>query len=162
MGIPDHEQLPDDPKKTGRREGLSSAEILLQRIVTVGKLMHEQGMSTIEICVWNQLPEQIANNWGYSFRHIYRLVKRAKRLGAELICRNPAENLIQTIQEWAAIKRRSIEIGDMRAACVAQAKISELRDSYVLKAIKKGKIKEKPQMIWAKVMSDDDEVIGLS
>lgn len=133
MSIPEHEEISQGPGK-GSRIG-SSAELTLRRITQIGKMMYDRRMDMVEIFTWNQEPEQIAAGWGYTYRHIHLLCKRAKMLGAALLCKDMAEAVRTDLKEWETILRKCLEIGDMRAACVAQAKISEIRGVNVGRAI---------------------------
>ena len=136
---PPNEQLPegDGKEKTpGPRPDLSGAEQILLRVVKVGQLMHRDGMSLMEIWVWNNEPDQVAKGWGYGYRHVHRLCKRAKLLGADFLCKSHEQNILTTLMEWMELKRHSVVLGDMRAACYCEKEIAKLRDSYVGKSMR--------------------------
>ncbi len=136
MAGPQHEQLPEESRKPGPRPDLSGAEQILLRVVTVGSLMHKNGWSLQRIFVWNQDPEQIKNGWGYGYRHIHRLVKRAKLLGAEFLCKSHGERILTSLNEWMELRGEAVLLGDIRAAAYCQKEIDKLRDAHAGKHLR--------------------------
>ena len=150
MGIPDNENIPDEkPKpKPGPRHDQSSAEQIIDRVMIVWSKMYVEGLSMLEIFTWNQDPAQMAKGWGYGYRHIHRLCQRAKRLGAELICKDHVDNVLQTLNEWSGLKKMSLKLGDTRGAIVCQVEIAKIRNVWSGKSLA-GKAAKAKYFEWA-------------
>ncbi len=133
MPAPAHEQLP--PKgKAGRRPS-SSPEAVLSRVVDIGQMMVDQGMSLMEIYRWNitenpKDPEHL-KRWNYSYRQIHIMCKDARKIGQSLICKSYEEALTFTLRGYYSLKRKSMAAGDFRVAFLCEREISKLRGTFI-------------------------------
>ena len=159
MAVPEHEKLPNTPGKPGRRPDFSGPEQILLRVVKVGKLMHKEGMQLFEIYNWNMEPEQMATGWGYGYRHIHRLVKRARTLGADFLSKSHEQNILTTLMEWVELKRESMLLGDMRAAAYCQKEIAKIRESNSGKSLRGITGIDKGVFNWAKIEHKPENAI---
>ena len=108
----------------------------MAKVVKVGRLIHREHMTLMEIFAWNQQPEQIRDGWGHTYRHCHRLCKRSRLLGVEFLAKSHEQNILTTLLEWIEIKKESFIVGDMRAVIFCQKEIAKIRDDNFSKSMK--------------------------
>ncbi len=133
MPAPAHEQLP--PKgKAGRRPN-TTPEAALSRVVDIGQMLVDQGMTLMEIYRWNitenpKDPNHLSR-WNYSYRQIQVMTKQARKLGQSLLCKDHEEAVVFTLRGYYSLKRKAMAGGDFRVAFLCEREISKLRGTFV-------------------------------
>ncbi len=133
MPFPAHEQVPP-PKTAGRRKG-STPDEMVARVVDVGQMMVDQGMTLIEIYRWNISENKKDPNhlttWNYSYRQVHAMTRKAREMGTSLLANSYKEALLMTLREYYALKRKAMAAGDFRAAYACVREISKIRGTYL-------------------------------
>ncbi len=134
MPAPAHEQLSPQGKKAGRRPG-SNPEAILSRVVEIGQMLVDQGMSLMEIYRWNVTPNPKDENhlarWNYSYRQIKNMTLQARKQGQSLLCKDHQEALLFTLRGYYALKRKAMAGGDFKVAFLCEREISKIRGTYL-------------------------------
>ncbi len=134
MPAPAHEQLHPPGKKAGRRPG-NNPEAILSRIVDIGQMLVDQGMSLMEIYRWNITANPKDENhlarWNYSYRQIKNMCLQARKQGQSLLCKDHEEALLFTMRGYYALKRKAMAGGDFKVAFLCEREISKIRGTYL-------------------------------
>jgi len=127
--------------KAGKKPGgKSDPHEILKRVVTVGKLMHIRGMTLSEIYQWNLDPGRgidpdtgapVPNMWGFSYRQIHELSKKAQKLGGSLLVKNYDEAIRRAVRMWYDLKEKAENGSDFRCAALCIVQISKIQDTYL-------------------------------